>query len=91
MLDDRYLPLINQQQHLESTDDGGDALKQDESGRAELDTVPAINVADLLPDATKLTMILEAAQDIKSAERDLREIELLKKREVEGAGMLEGE
>lgn len=36
-------------------------------------------------------MVLEAAGDIRSAERDLREIELLRSRGVEGAGTLEGD
>ncbi len=35
-------------------------------------------------------MLLEAAQDIRAAERDLREIELLKTRGVEGSGTVEG-
>lgn len=36
-------------------------------------------------------MILEAASDIRGAERDLREIEILKSRQVEGSGELERE
>lgn len=36
-------------------------------------------------------MILEAASDIRDAERDLREIEILKSRQVEGSGELERE
>lgn len=36
-------------------------------------------------------MILEAASDIRGAERDLREIEILKSRQVEGSGELESE
>lgn len=35
-------------------------------------------------------MVLEAAGDILTAERDLRDIELLRSRGVEGAGTLEG-
>jgi hypothetical protein len=46
--------------------------------------------SDLLPDQVKLAMVLEAAGDVRSAERDLREIELLHARGVEGAGTLEG-
>lgn len=38
----------------------------------------------------KATLLLEAAADIQAVERDLREMELLKKREVERAGRLEG-
>ncbi|KAI9633823.1 uncharacterized protein MKK02DRAFT_38484 [Dioszegia hungarica] len=44
---------------------------------------------DLVPDKVKVTMLLEAAADIKGVERDLREVELLKGRGVEGAGELE--
>lgn len=36
-------------------------------------------------------MVLEAASDIRGAERDLREIEILKSRQVEGSGELERE
>ena len=46
--------------------------------------------SDLLSDETKLTILLEAAEDIRLAERDLREIDLLKARGVEGSGSLEG-
>jgi hypothetical protein len=35
-------------------------------------------------------MVLEAARDVKDAERALREIELLKNQGAEGAGNLEG-
>jgi len=35
-------------------------------------------------------MLLEAAADIKGLERDLREVEVLKGKGVEGAGQLEG-
>ncbi|KIR27790.1 hypothetical protein I307_04693 [Cryptococcus deuterogattii 99/473] len=39
--------------------------------------------------SVKLAMVLEAASDIRGAERDLREIEVLKSRQVEGSGELE--
>ncbi|OXG83855.1 hypothetical protein C345_04188 [Cryptococcus neoformans A2-102-5] len=48
-----------------------------------------IHESSLLPDSVKLAMILEAASDIRGAERDLREIEILKSRQVEGSGELE--
>lgn len=48
-----------------------------------------IHESSLLPDSVKLAMILEAASDIRGAERDLREIEILKNRQVEGSGELE--
>jgi hypothetical protein len=46
--------------------------------------------ADLLPDQTRLAMVLEAREDIVEAERVLREIEVYRSRAVEGAGELEG-
>ena len=42
------------------------------------------------PDETKLTILLESRGDIISAERDLREVDILKERGVEGSGDLEG-
>lgn len=45
---------------------------------------------DVIPDSVKLTMVLEAAADIKGIERDLRQVEVLKGQGVEGAGSLEG-
>ena len=47
--------------------------------------------ADLLPDTVKLAMVLEAAWDIKAAERDLREVEVLRSRGADGAGSLESQ
>lgn len=46
--------------------------------------------SDLLPDSTKLAMVLEAAADIRHAERALRDIELLQKQEAHGSGRLHG-
>ena len=48
-----------------------------------------VTESDLLPDSTKLTMILEAAGDIKHAERTLREIDLLNQQGAGGSGSLE--
>ncbi|WVQ83657.1 hypothetical protein IAT38_005800 [Cryptococcus sp. DSM 104549] len=48
-----------------------------------------IKEEDLLPDSVKLTMVLEAAEDVKGAEKGLREIELLKEKGAEGSGELE--
>jgi hypothetical protein len=45
--------------------------------------------SELLPDSTRLTMVLEAASDIRHAERTLRDIELLNQQGVSGAGGLE--
>jgi len=42
------------------------------------------------PDETKVTILLESRADIISAERDLREVEILKERGLEGSGNLEG-
>jgi hypothetical protein len=47
--------------------------------------------SELLPDSTKLTMVLEAAGDIRHAERTLRDIDLLNQQGAAGAGDLESE
>lgn len=75
-IDQQYLPLLKLADHQPRNED--DAPAQ------------AIRESDLLPDSTKLTMVMEAAGDIKHAERVLRDIELLKKQEVEGSGQLHG-
>lgn len=76
-VDQQYLPLLTLADHQPRIED--DAPNQ------------ALSESDLLPDSTKLTMIMEAAGDIKHAERVLRDIELLKKQEVEGSGKLHGQ
>ncbi|ODN77476.1 hypothetical protein L202_04650 [Cryptococcus amylolentus CBS 6039] len=48
-----------------------------------------IQESDLLPDSVKLAMVLAAAEDIVGAERDLRELEVLKGKGAEGSGQLE--
>ncbi|WVF67332.1 hypothetical protein IAT40_002083 [Kwoniella sp. CBS 6097] len=60
---------------------------QDEKRGTQQDSM--ISESDLLSDRVKLSMILEAAGDIRNAERDLREIELLRTKRVEGSGSLE--
>ena len=47
--------------------------------------------SELLPDSTKLTMVLEAASDIRHAERTLRDIEVLNQQGASGPGNLESE
>ena len=47
--------------------------------------------ASLVPDSTKLAIVLEAGDDMKAAERDLREIDLLRSKGVDGSGNLEGQ
>ena len=76
-LDQQYLPLLTLADHQPRNED-------DEPGQV-------IRESDLLPDSTKLTMVMEAAGDIKHAERVLRDIDLLKKQEVEGSGKLQGQ
>ena len=83
--DEGYKSLLS----LPSLDPGShpDPSKTDgDPSGAEVD--PA---ADSLPDTTKVTILLEAAREIQSAERDLREIEQLRDRGVEGSGNLERE
>ncbi|KAJ9092641.1 hypothetical protein QFC19_008679 [Naganishia cerealis] len=48
----------------------------------------ALSPADLIPAATKLELVLGATDDLKDAERMLREIEVLLEREVDGSGDL---
>ncbi|WVR09637.1 hypothetical protein IAU60_006710 [Kwoniella sp. DSM 27419] len=79
----QYLPLLYPTGVPPSSthsQDGGESTEQDPR---------PVTKADLLPDAAKIAMILEAAADIRGAERDLREIELLKQRGVDGSGQLE--
>lgn len=65
-------------------------LSSSEQANQTLTPTP-IHESSLLPDSVKLAMVLEAASDIRGAERDLREIEILKSRQVEGSGELERE
>ncbi|WRT69998.1 uncharacterized protein IL334_006991 [Kwoniella shivajii] len=73
----QYLPLLT----LSNTSTTSNAEDHGEEN--------PVTESDLLPDQVKLVMVLEAFQDIKGAERDLREIELLKQRGAEGSGQLE--
>ena len=47
------------------------------------------SVEDDVPDLTKVALLVESKGDIISAERDLRQIELLKQRGADGSGELE--
>ena len=49
-----------------------------------------LSEADLTPGSVKSTMIMEAAQDIRALERDLRLVESYRDRDAAGAGDLEG-
>lgn len=49
-----------------------------------------LSEADLIPGSVKSTMIMEAAQDIRALERDLRLVESYRDRDAAGAGDLEG-
>jgi hypothetical protein len=49
---------------------------------------PDINPAALVPTSTKVELVLGAADDLKDAERMLREIEVLVERGVDGSGDL---
>jgi len=80
-LDQQYLPLLS----IPSLEPVAAQAQDGPSGESQ-----HLFEADLLPDATKVTMLLEAAPDIRAAERDLREIDLLRARGVEGSGILEG-
>lgn len=65
-------------------------LSSSEQANQTLTPTP-IHESSLLPDSVKLAMVIEAASDIRGAERDLREIEILKSQQVEGSGELERE
>ena len=56
----------------------------------ELGATQPLFESELLPDSTKITMLLEAAPDIRDVERHLREITLLTSRQVQGSGSLAG-
>ncbi|WWC95140.1 hypothetical protein V866_001994 [Kwoniella sp. B9012] len=79
---DQYLPLLNPPSITTLTND-------QEQDSTESNKKERITESDLLPDAIKLTMVLEAYSDIRGAERDLREIDLLKNKDVQGSGNLE--
>lgn len=74
MPDDTYAPLLRV--GLDNSPSTGDA--------------DAVQPADVLPPQAKAAMVLEARGDLLDAERGLREIEMLEKRGVAGAGTLEG-
>ncbi|WWD03915.1 hypothetical protein V865_001973 [Kwoniella europaea PYCC6329] len=79
---DQYLPLLNPPTTTTLTNDQEqDSIESNKNER--------ITESNLLPDAIKLTMVLEAYGDIRGAERDLREIDLLKNKDVQGSGNLE--
>ncbi|RSH91472.1 hypothetical protein EHS25_009771 [Saitozyma podzolica] len=79
----QYLPLLTLSHEPTPTS------QKDSSGQGTAEDETAITPSDLLSDEVKLAMVLEAAGDIRTAERDLRDIELLRSRGVEGAGTLE--
>lgn len=54
------------------------------------DKESGVTLADVVPDETKVAIVVEARDDIKDAERGLREIEVLAARGVAGAGELDG-
>jgi hypothetical protein len=78
------LSIPGSEAHTTSEDQGGD----NKAGDDPVDH--AVRPSDLLPDSAKIAILLEAKGDIVAAERDLREIETLKQRGVEGSGNLEG-
>ncbi|WVQ75635.1 hypothetical protein IAR50_005264 [Cryptococcus sp. DSM 104548] len=76
---DQYLPLLTIP-HPSTTSTPAD--------QASDETQP-VQESDLLPDSVKLAMVLAAAEDIVGAERDLRELEILKNSGAEGSGRME--
>ncbi|WVQ94928.1 hypothetical protein IAU59_002014 [Kwoniella sp. CBS 9459] len=93
----QYQPLLalptTQPSTSSTTDQGEKPAASDHTANDEGETTTrsegVISESDLLSDRVKLSMVLEAAADIRNAERDLREIELLSKKGVQGSGSLE--
>ncbi|OCF44491.1 hypothetical protein I317_01560 [Kwoniella heveanensis CBS 569] len=89
------LPTNQPSSSLSATAEGSDPHPHHSEGGTESATTSdfhessSLSESDLLPDRVKLSMVLEAAGDIRGAERDLREIDLLRKKGVEGSGSLE--
>lgn len=53
------------------------------------DKETGVTLADVVPDDAKVAIVVEAREDIKDAERGLREVEVLASRDVAGAGDLD--
>ena len=74
-----------------SQDDApGTSTTSDKHRRAPSTNPPAIKPSDLVPLETKRELVLGAVDDIKDAEKMLREIQLLVERGVDGSGDLAG-
>lgn len=87
MVDETYLPLLSLS---DPTVPAATGFGSDANGTRSTSTAPT-SEWDIVPDAVKVTMLLEAAEDIKRIERDLRDVEVFKTRGVEGSGELESE
>ncbi|WWC91931.1 uncharacterized protein L201_006883 [Kwoniella dendrophila CBS 6074] len=85
---DQYFPLINSTNSI-INDNQQQPASQSSSNKNDKNERMTIRESDLLPDKVKLTMILESFHDLRNSERDLREIDLLKKKQVQGSGNLE--
>lgn len=83
ILDDTYLPLLSLPDTTAGTVNGEGTDVSVSSGIG--------GDYDIIPDKVKVTMLLEAAADIRGLERDLREVEIMKGKDVDGAGDLGGE
>ncbi|WWC64832.1 uncharacterized protein I303_107446 [Kwoniella dejecticola CBS 10117] len=92
---DQYLPLLNISTVLPvSSSSQQQELEQSQSNKSSNDNdtgipMPNTDESSLLPDQVKLTMVMESANDLKEADRTLREIDLLTQRDAQGSGQLE--
>jgi hypothetical protein len=87
--DDSLAEILFPYDTLPPTDDEPQSSTNSEKTRKAIPTkTPAINPSDLIPLETKRELVLGAADDIKDAEKMLREIQLLVDRGVDGSGDL---
>ena len=90
MIDEGYQPLLSLPSFDPSSTVTTTSTSTDDRPDGEH---PEISIraieASILPDSSKVAILLEAAEDIRLGERDLRDIELLKHRGVEGSGDLQ--
>ena len=83
--DEGYQPLLSLPSFDPSTSTATDDRPEANGAETSIRSIEA----SIIPDSSKIAILLEAAEEFRSGERDLREIELLKRRGVEGSGELE--
>jgi hypothetical protein len=86
--DDSLAEILFPYDALPPTDDEPQPLNSEKTRKAIPSKTPSIKPSDLIPLETKRELVLGAADDIKDAEKMLREIKLLVDRGVDGSGDL---